>query len=309
MRRNQRRRIMPTVAIHFPSLSRGHSNNLNIHMFTEDIQLGVMPIGGKTEKHKDFTVALEGKQSDRDRAEQLIAGIGNEDRHGLVEMVCDAVEAVVRDLACNGCAVFEVVRDDDGLEQICGFTPKRLLRLPGYFLQIIPRGDWERWGKKLVTVPADRIWYLEMPSKLGGLRGYRKVLRRLEKFDSLHPQFWQLDLIRQDQFKYFDFQRYVRTTQIYCRTVTKTWGWNNRDDTIEWTLDFYNYYKLISFCWAQTILREHVINEFNQFFVKLGIECEIKVRGLPTSNDILEVRTKLLEGNISYSEVLDWARL
>ena len=201
MRRNHRRRIKPTVAIRFPSLSRGYDVNLNLHMFTQDIQLGVMPIGGITEKHEDFTVALEGKQSDCERAEQLIAEIGNKDRHDLVRMVCDAVKHVLRELASNGCAVFEVLRDDDGLEHIQGFTSKRLLKLPGYFLQSIPRGDQELWGKKLVIVPADRIWYLEMPSELGGRRGYRKVLRRLEKFDSLRPQFWRQDLKQEVHLK------------------------------------------------------------------------------------------------------------
>ena len=310
MRRNQKLRISPTVATHFPSLSSGHGDSLNVNMFKNDIQLAVMPIGGRSEKHKDFTVTLEGRRSDREKAEQLIADIGKNDIHDLAKMVCDAVKEVVRYLAWNGCAVFEVLRDEDGLEHICGFTSKRLLRLPGYFLQIIPRGDWELWEKKLVTISADRIWYLEMPSELGGRRGYRKVLKRLEKFESLGPRwYWRQDLNREVQSKKFDFQWYVRNTRIYYRTVTKTWGWNCRDDTVEQTTDFYIYYKLVSHCWAKTILREHVINEFNRFFIHLGIECEIKVSGLPTPKDILKVRAKLLAGRIPYSEVLDWAWL
>ena len=309
MRRNQRRRPNPTVATHFPSLSSGFDVNLNVDMFTQDVQLGVMPIGGMTEKHKDFTVALEGKQSDCEIAERLIAEIASKDRNDLVGMVCDAVKRMLWDLASSGYAVFEVLRDDEGLEHIYRFPPKCLLKLPRYFLQIIPRGDWEKWEKKFVIVPADRIWYLEMPSELGGRRGYRKILRILEKFDTLHPPFWQQDLQRQVQYKHFDFQWYVRNTQIYRRTVTKSWGWNNCDNTIERTTDFYIYYKLITYCWAKTILREHVINEFNRFFVRLGFECEIKVSGLPTPNEILNVRAKLLAGKISYSEVLDWAWL
>ena len=35
-------------------------------MFTQDVQLAVMPIGGRTEKHKEFSVTLEGSQSERE---------------------------------------------------------------------------------------------------------------------------------------------------------------------------------------------------------------------------------------------------
>ena len=279
MRWNQRQQIKPTVATRFPSLSRGRDINQDVHMFTQDISLAVMPIGGKTEKHKNFTVTLEGKQSECEKAEQLIADIGNYDRPNLERMVCGAVQEVVRHLAYDGCAVYEVICDDDGLQHIWGFTSKRLWRLPGYFLQIIPRGDWNLWNKKFVIVPADRIWYLEMPSELGGRRDYRKVLKRLGNFERIGPKFWRQDLQREVQIKNFDYQRYLRNIDIYCHTVTKTWGWSRRNFSVERKTEFFTYYKMVNYAWAKTILREHVINEFNRFFIRLGIECELKVSG------------------------------
>ena len=90
MRRILLHNIRPTLATQFPSLSRGHDINTNVHMFTQDVQLAVMPIGGTTNKH--FAITLEGNQGECEKAEQLIAEIGNYDGYDPVEMVCNAVE-------------------------------------------------------------------------------------------------------------------------------------------------------------------------------------------------------------------------
>ena len=309
MSRRRNRQVKPTVATHFPSLSRGPDINQNVHMFTQDVPLAVMPIGGRTEKHKEFSVTLEGSQGEREKAEQFIGEIARYDRHDLSGMVCDAVEEVVRNLALEGCAVFEIIRDDDGAQHIWRFTSKRFWRLPKYFLQIIPRGDWDIWKKKYVVVPAGRIWYLEMPPALGGRKGYKNILRRLRRFEHIGPEFWRKDLERGVQSKGFDLQRYVRNSEIYYGQVTKTWGWNRRDWTQERCTEFYTFYKLLRFSWAQAMLREHIVGELNGLFVRLGIECKLKVTGLPTPYDILQTNSELLEGRISFGTASDRVRL
>lgn len=308
MRRRQREQIEPTVATHFPSLSRGRDINQNVHMFTEDVHLVVMPIGGRVERHKDFTVTLKASPGERGKAEYLIREIGRYDRHDIVGMVCDAVEEVARNLSWEGCAVYEIIRSDDGVQHLCGFTSKRLWRVPGHFLQIIPRGDWDLWKKKSVIVPAGRIWYLEMPPALGGGRGYKRVLRRLKAFEHLGPHFWRKDLERGVQSRNFDFQRYARNSEIYYGQVTKTWGWNRRDRSQERCTEFVTFYKLLRFSWAQAMLREHIVGEMNELFARLGIECELNVAGLPTADDILQTRSELLVGRISFGAASDRVR-
>lgn len=309
MRRRSAREVKPTVATHFPSLSRGPDINQNIHMFTQDVQLAVMPIGGRTEKHKEFAVSLVGSDGDREKAEQLIGEIGRYDRHDVAGMVCDAIEEIARHLAWEGCAVYELIRGDDGLQHIWGFTSKGLWRLPGFFLQIIPRGDWDLWKKKVVVVPASRIWHLEMPSALGGRRAYISVLKRLRRFEHLGPEFWKKDLERGVQSRDFDFQRYARNSEIYYGQVTKTWGWNRRDWSQERCTEFFTFYKMIRFKWAQAMLRVHIVDELNALFARLGIKCELKVVGLPAPTDILQTNSELLEGKISFGAASDRVRL
>ena len=309
MRRRRTGQIKPTVATHFPSLSRGPDINPSVHMFTQDVQLAVMPIGGRTEKHKEFTVKLEGSPDECEKAEQLLGEIGRYDRHDLAGIVCDAVEEIARNLAWEGCAAYEIVSGDDGAQHIWGFTSNGLWRLPGYFLQIIPRGDWDLWKKKFAIVPVGRIWYLEMPSALGGRRGYKNVLRRLRRFEHLGPEFWRKDLERGFQSRNFDFQRYVRNSEIYYGQVTKTWGWNRRDWSQERCTEFFTFYKLLRFSWAQAILREHIVGELNGLFTRLGIKCKLTITGLPTADDILQTNSEFLDGRISFGTASDRVRL
>ena len=115
MRRKQRRQLKQTMATDFPSLSRNRDVSQNVYMFTQDIPLAVMPIGGKAENHEDFNVKLKGTQSEFEIAKQLIADIGKHDRRDLKENVCGAVEQVVQRLAWEGRAAYEILRDEDGI--------------------------------------------------------------------------------------------------------------------------------------------------------------------------------------------------
>lgn len=305
MRRRRASQPRPTVATHFPSLSREPDINQNVHMFTQDVHLAVMPIGGRTEKHKEFTISLEGSQNECEKAQHLIGEIGRYDRHDLAGMVCDAIEEVAQHLAWQGCAVYEVVRDEDGALHVWSFTSKRLWKFPGWFLQIIPRGDWNLWKKKWAIVAARRIWYLEMPPSLGGRKGYTRILRKLRRFEHLGPVFWRKDLERGEQSQNFDFQRYVRNSEIYYGWITKAWGWNRRDWSQERSTEFFSFYKMVRFRWAQAVLREHIVNELNRLFVRLRVACQLRVSGLPTAVDILTTNSELLDGKISFGMAAD----
>ena len=84
-------------------------------------------------------------------------------RHDLTEMVCNAIENIVMHLCEEGCSVHEIIFDEDSVAHLYNFTSRRLVRLPGYFLQLIPKGDRDHWKKKFALVPSKRIWYFEIP--------------------------------------------------------------------------------------------------------------------------------------------------
>ena len=83
----------PRVISHFPSLSE-YDIDANAHMFTEDVHLAVMPIGGKTEKHSEFNIKLEGSDKDFERALELCRSLAQYEPYDIVEVICDAVDRV-----------------------------------------------------------------------------------------------------------------------------------------------------------------------------------------------------------------------
>lgn len=305
MRRWPRDTTEPTVATHFPSLSHNMEINQEVYMFAEDVHLGIMPFRGRTEQHKGFTITLEGKETDFERATNIFNDLGEYRHHDLTEQVCDAVEKIAKHLTWEGRAVYEIVKSDGGELHVHHFTSKRLFRLPGCFIQIIPRGDWELWGKKFASIPANKVWHIQMPQGLGGQRGYKNTLNRLRMVGHLGPSFWRKDLEMGVQSRAFDFQKYVRDAEIYYRRITKEWGWNRRDWSQERSTEFYNFYKMITFRWAQSVLRENIIAGINDLLIRLGIACEIKVTGLPTPSEILKLRRDLQGGAITFAQASD----
>jgi len=295
------------VATHFPSLSRGYDINPNVYMFTQDMHLSVMPIGGRTDKHLDFSVSFEGKTSESERAMELCGSLAQYERHDAVTLVCDAVDQMATHLAWQGRAVHEIIRDNDDPRKyyLHGFTAKRLFRLLGYYIQCIPARDYDLWKKRFIIVPSKHIWEISIPSALGGALGYKRVLSRLQNFEHFGPKFWRSDLEKQIQTKDFNFQEYVLNSEIYYSRVTKRWGWNRRDYSQRNCTEFFGIYKSITFKWAQAILREHIISEINQLLGRLKINSKIIISGVPTSKDILRVRQKVMEGEVHFSDAYD----
>ena len=185
------------------------------------------------------------------------------------------------------------------------FTSQRLFHAFGRYIQIIPKADRDLWGKSYVIVPEEDIWDVAMPEVLGGYRGYRAILRRLARFQLLGPLFFQTELTRQGWPAHYDFQRHVREAEFFEAKTTARWGWHRRDySQSNWT-DFYMYYRILRFKWAQAVVREHIVNELNRLFARLRVEAKIVVKGLPTASEILAIQQRMSKGDISFLEASD----
>ena len=338
-----------SMATHFPSMSNRVDVNLNVQWFSQDINLGVMPIGGRTH-HKNFAVELKGIKSDCERAEQLITDLGRDHFYDFSDNVCGAVEHLTWNLSSEGRVAYEIILDENEAIRLVNFTTKRLWRMFGYFLQFIPRSDQERWKKKIATLPDDRVWYFEIPTSLGGRNNYRALLKKLRKFPTLAPDFWRDNIAEELHSEVFNFRIYQNLSEAYWRRATKTWGWNRRDSSTDKTTEFFNYYKLICFaraqaelreyiilelnklflrldsstdktteffnyykliCFAraQAELREYIILELNKLFLRLGIKCELQIDGLPTTVTIDQVKREFIAGRVPVDEIFEKVKL
>lgn len=302
--RRAHQNVEPSMASHFPSLSRVPDIDPDVHMFTEDIHLAIMPIGGRTDKRNDFSVEFQGDELYCEKAKEIIGELGEFDRYDTAAMVCDAVDNISRHLAWEGQAVYEIIKDNEQI-YIHSFTTKYLFKVILWYLQIVPPGDWGLWKRKFTLINKKRIWKVKMPRVLGGARGYKKVLKRLRKYSHLGPKFYREDLEHGLKTENYDFMKYVRNSEIYFNRVTNNWGWNRRDWSQEKCTEFYSFYKMLSFRYAQAILREHIIQEINQLLDGLSIKCKLVIVGLPTAKEILQIRNAMYKGDITFTEVSD----
>ena len=298
----------PRAASYFPSL-RGEIDftNANIHMFVEDVQLTVMPIGGRSHFASDFSAEIRGSCECENNAIVLLESLAGHDRHDPTELLSDVIGRIAQELARSGRAVHEIVRDKD-TGKACvlrGFTSQRLFHVFGRYIQMIPKADRKLWKKSCVIIPEKDIWEIVMPRVLGGYRGHRAMLRQLARFQHIGPSFLMQELNRQGWPVDYDVQRYTRETEFFESKITSLWGWNRRDyGDRNWT-EFYLFYRILQFRWAQACLREHIVDELNRLFRRSDIEAKIVVKGLPTASDILAVRQRMLDGDISFKDASD----
>jgi len=140
-----------------------------------------------------------------------------------------------------------------------------------------------------------------MPKPLGGYRGYRAIVRKLHRFDGYGPRFWRNDLERGiAQTSNFNFQVYRRQIELFEARITKKWGWNRRDFSGQNWTEFMQFYRTLTFRWAQAVLREHIISELNSLLARLNIRARVSVSGMPLPHEVLYLRDDMMVGNISY---------
>ena len=294
----------PRAATRFPSLKEEIDVHTKAYVFVQDVQRAVMPIGGESPQAPNFSVEIQGSCEHKTRAIGILESLTSADwysGHSLKELLSDAVEELTRNLAWHGRAVHQIIRDEESGEpcRLDGFTPRRLFRAFGRYIQMIPKADRGLWEKCCVIIPEKDIWDIAMPKVLGGCRGYRAMLGELARFSRLDPSFLTDDLSEQGRPTHYDFQRHVRGTELFEAKITAQWGWDRRDYSEQNWTEFYGAYRSVTFKWVQACIREHIVKELNRLFQRLNIEAEIVMNGLPTTQKILEIRQQMCEGNIS----------
>ena len=96
------------------------------------------------------------------------------------------------------------------------------------------------------------------------------------------------------------FGDYRRAYQVAIFRVSRNWGWAGRDWSLDHVTEYYQFHRHLTFKWAQSVLRQHVIKELNSLFLRLGISARIVIGGLSSSSDILRV-DEMKEGSLDFS--------
>ena len=313
---------MPHTGKLLSSLGNKYDRSLSLGMFREDVRLGIMLIGGESDRVPDFTVEIQGNSNHKNRAIAILEGppniYGNYRSESLEKLLTDVVDILVGTLLEYGRSVHKIakIKENGETYRLHNFLCQHFLSGFGKYIQIIPKEDRDLayegypilpglWNKVYVIIPKKDIWAIEMPKKLGGYRGYRAMLRNLARFPDVAPPFLMDQLSNQEWPTSFDPQLHERERAFFVAKATKRWGWDQRDSNLENWSEFYSFYRTLTLKWAQACLREHIVKELNQLFQRLQIDAEIVVRGLPTAWEILRIRKQMCEGKISFIEAFE----
>lgn len=297
----------PNSSQSFSIYHRGNNINSNVHMFQEDISQSIMPYSDMLKYHKEFIASFVGTINDNEEATKICRSIMHDSHSNNVsDLICRCIEEIVRFLAWDGRLLCEIVFDkEDNQLRLCEVTTKNLYEIPFGFVQIPPLDEQEH-EKRFNFLNARNLWKIEMPLLLGGKQGYRNILSRLRKFDSLGPNFYREDLGNSVLSNRFDYTDYRQENFVFTTKSTLNWKWDQRDIDRDEKTEFYMFYQDLSFKWAQTILREHIVKELNLLFENLEIDSKIVISGIPTSDDIKSYQKKIISGEKNLDDILKY---
>ena len=303
----------PHLSKSFSSLEKETEHNLHLDMFLKDIRLGIMPIGGESDRAPNFSVEIRGGPIDEPRVLAILESLNRRYQHNwysqpaLEKLLSDAVEAIVFELVWEGRSVHKIFWDkrNDGVYRLHAFAYQWLFRGFGKYIRILPQTHWHSDDKIYDVSTKKDVWDIVMPKKLGGYQGHRAMLKKLAQFPDLAPSFLIHKVNPYEWSTYFNTKHYAQETKLFVARATERWGWSQRDYNSENWNEFYGMYRSVTLKWAQACLREHIIKELNQLFQRLQIDAEIVVRGLPTAWEILRIQKQMCEGKISLIEAFE----
>ena len=288
------------------------SSQFYASIFIRDVHTGIMPY--KHQRNSNVVIELcktNKKLADRLK-EFLYVGHYSAGWH-LSETITDSIEAIAHYVVALGDEYFEIVDTTDTHKD--GLTDKKLERLPygkifkifNKYIQLVPLSDWKRKEKKFYVIPADRIWHIKLPRKLGSPRSHRKLLKRLAKLSLPMPEFTQKDGDLGQSANY-NFVLHHDKKELAVEQLMTKWGSIPSLNQLKHTTEYYYIVHNLQFSHSQALLREHILSEMNVLIKRLGIDNEVVMTGVGTSTDIAEAIKKLDKGEIGFSEALKSAK-
>ena len=280
------------------------NRNTSVYIFTEEIHLGIMPIGGRSRNHPDFSISITGDDKNTEKAKELLNSLASNVRLSTNELVCDVVENIVKSMLYSGLAYYEITQDTPEFLKLDNFTSDKLVNILGLYFQFVPKKDRKMWNKRFVVKASNSIWKIKVPKELGGSSGYSKLIHSLGNNTEMYPKCYDIEKIA-TQPSDFNFNEYISQTKVYQYRLLELWGGNLRHTSTEYANEYYLIHRIVRFNRAQAILREHVISQLNILLNRKKIKSTIEVKGLPTVQYIDEQLKKLEEGEVQLVEVIN----
>jgi hypothetical protein len=279
----------------------------NYHMFVEDVGAGVLPYGVRGGRAGGPAVELQVDPAILQTARDRLGALSPGSRRGGARIdVEDIVRYVGERLPWTGRFLIDMRCADSDHHHRFGvaecydpWTP----RIGRFTVQVgFSRADKCAFLFHIGAVPTADIYEARIPEELGGIRGYSRLLRRLDRFSELGPTHWRRQLESGEADWRFDFARYRRTARTYRERAARVWGWSGRDSSAELKTEFFTVFRYLRMRRACALVRQSILDSLSAVLSRSGIEGRITVNGLPSAEAIEQAILQLERGAISLED-------
>lgn len=273
------------------------------HMYSEDWHLGMTPFNKPT-----FKVEVTPETAKKNLTLLL-------KRHGYNETIESALESFLKEVVqlmfLDGKAMYEIYNEDEDSLSLSPIDPTTIEFDGLTAIQTAPEHSRHGTEKVRFTGPRDSIFIIEIPDWIEGGKGFDAVVSslKLESNRSTTPTKF-LGLHSSGQETFFEFDVFHKRSMVDTLKLTKDSGWDIRQTANDKITEFYWVHRALQFKTNQARLREHIVKTLNnQLFPTLkdmGLEIDgIKLSGLRSYQDLLNVQAELKKGTIGFFDALD----
>jgi hypothetical protein len=226
----------------------------------------------------------------------------------LSDTVFDFIRDVSSLLLVNGGRFyFEIVngvfRSEDISKPVYVLKPihGKVIRRGNTYRQIIPK-EIKEVEKGYIAVPKSKVWRLEISREFGAEKdiiNLSKNMTRLGKVSLLGSE------IVTDQKDYygFEFNKFHALIDATVLRVTEKWGWDMRMGiNNQHALEYYRYYRMLSFGHSMAILRNDLLSKMNHLLKRLGYSATLSFSGIPNPQEYLDAMMKMEQRQFSFEE-------
>ena len=286
------------------------------HMLSEDIHLGIMPIGGRT-KNKLFKVMLKPQNAEIEDLIKNSLPTHYGDPYDLKEAICDFIDEAAGLLAYYGVAYYEIVyytaSEKPTRFELQHISSDNIKDMFSFYWQYVPRValKYMEEGKRFIWLPRKRIVKIKFPNIIGGSNMQRKLIYNLAWLSecSVTPKFARDDMKKQKQQKDYDFMVYHKNENIFLAKITQHLGWPARSLINDCASEIYELYRHLKFEKTKAIIRQAILDSLNKTLVNIGKEIGfnalIEISGIPSASDFDTYINKLLSGDMPFAKVAE----
>lgn len=286
-----------------------HPLGIYMHMFPQDLSLGIMPIGGRTIR-ADFKISITPANK---LAQSIIAhGLGANTNSGtLSEGVCSIFKTVSASLCFFDYCIYEIgFLEDRESNTIVGFeliplNHSQIYERDGQMFQCVPSGvAMEKGVPELILLPKEELIVFKPPLEYD--KPLQDVRSNLSRLDKLHSPLLSLRAMK-EEFHY-DLNAHDRSMKLALIEAVRPIGWNARGTFNDCVTSYYLLRLMVTFEKFKIELRRAMLatinNGLSRIGDKLGFEAKIEIKGLPMRVDISDALRKLDFGETAFTEVI-----